>query len=272
MKNIIIYAAVLSLFLSSQSDADDWQQFMRETSAPVFAQEQLASEPSTVVVNEKNPKLAFVLSAIVPGTGQIYAKSYWQAAGFFALEALSWTMYAVYTNEGQDIEDEFHQYANKHWSESEYWRWIAYQSGKPEDDMEALREWESGKDGKFSHGLHRQKDQQYYEMIGKYHQFNYGWDDFREDYPIDMSHEEMTAKQIVSDNRYFYESRRNASNDAFKKATTGTTIAMLNHLLSAVHAAWATTKFNKQINMSLQFEPIYFNQHTQTVLAFRVTW
>ncbi len=141
--------------------------------------------------------------------------------------------------------------------------------------MEALREWERQS---FSHALHREKDQQYYEMIGKYHQFSWGWDDFRTDPENSIA---MTDKQItqrynetgkLNPNRYYYETRRNASNDAYKRATTGATVAVINHLLSAADAAWTTTKYNRKIDVSLRLEPIYLAQETQTVLTLRVNW
>ena len=78
------------------------------------------------------------------------------------------------------------------------------------ETREALRDWEGSQ---FSHGLHRDKDQQYYEMIGKYHQFSWGWDDFRENNAISMSDYEITQrynedKSTINKNRLKKETRR----------------------------------------------------------------
>ena len=263
---------VIGIALSISAFAEDWQKFMLENSAPMLLPDVGDASAS---FNGKNPKAAFLLSAVVPGAGQAYSKSYIKAAAFLAVEAASWTFYAAKTNEGKRIEDEFHAYAEAHWSEAEYWRWIAQQSGIAYDheNLEALREWEHQA---FSHGLHREKDQQYYEMIGKYHQFSWGWDDFRKDNSITVTDEEITAHYNetgeLNPNRLYYEKRRDASNDAFKLATTGATIAVFNHLLSAIDAAWTTTKYNRRIDMSLRLEPIYFAQEMQTVLTLQMTW
>ena len=271
MKIFLIRTMIVASSLSAL--ANDWQKFMLENSAPMLSPE--LDGGTTVVSKAKKPKAAFLLSAAVPGAGQVYSKSYIKAAAFLAVEAAAWTLYATKTSHGHDIEDEFHAYANAHWSETEYWRWISHHSGiaYSDENMEALRGWEAQS---FSHGLHRNKDQQYFEMIGKYHQFSWGWDDFRENNSITATDEEITHQYNVTkelnENRKYYETRRNASNDAFKQATTGATIAVLNHLISAIDAAWTTTKNNRRVDVSLRVEPIYFAQETQTVLTLHVNW
>lgn len=270
MKLVCVFF-LLSLFLSLDAQTTDWAQYLLSTSAPVFNQDEKLDVQESTVGQEKNLKVALLMSAVIPGSGQYYAKSYWKAAGFLALEAVAWSIYVSGNKNGKKIEDEFHNYAQSHWSESDYWKWISYHSGIAynEENMEALREWEHGE---FSHGLHREKDQQYFEMIGKYHQFNWGWDDFREGRTIDITHEQMTATKMVSDNRYHYESRRNASNDAFKNATTGATIALFNHLLCAVDAAWTTSRYNKKIQTTVRLEPFYYCDHVESLLTLRVNW
>ncbi len=268
--------SVLTLLIGSGVFAQDLQQMMRETSAPLFVQDELDENPSTsVAVKQKNPKAAFFMSALVPGSGQVYAKSYLKAAAFVAVEATAWVLHANYRDQGKQIEDEFHNYANTHWSEPDYWKWIAHQSGLEynPNNLEPLRDWEHQH---FSHGLHRDKDQQYYEMIGKYHQFSWGWDDFRENHDISITTGEVTARYNetgeLNPNRAHYESRRDASNDALKNATTATTFALINHLLSAVDAAWTTSRYNKRVTMSLRLEPMYYAYQTNTALTLRVNW
>ena len=91
-----------------------------------------------------------------------------------------------------------------------------------------------------------------------------------------MTDADITARynetRKINDNRYYYESRRDASNDAFKKATTATTVAIINHLLSAVDAVWTTTKYNKRVQVGLRLEPIQYSYETNTALTLRVNW
>lgn len=270
------YALLFMVVIAFAIKAQDWQSFMVENQLPsIQLNEESAGTSTGIPAGEKNPKLAFVLSAIVPGSGQFYSKSYIKSGVFLAIEVTSWSLYFKHQNDGKDIEKEFQSYANTHWSESEYWRWIANQAGLEydEENIENLREWEQQA---FSHGLHREKDQQYYEMIGKYHQFSWGWDDFREDNTIDITDAEITRQYNesgkINDNRYFYEQRRNAGNDAFKKATTASTIALLNHLLSAIDAVWTTSRYNQRVQTSFRFEPKIYDREPLTVLTLRVDW
>ena len=256
--------------------ARDWQAFMVKNAALDFLPEELNDAGTTTTINAKNPKLAFAMSAIIPGSGQVYSKSYLKAAAFVGIEVAAWALHFNYNNEGQRIEDEYHAFAATHWSENEYWKWIAHQAGLEynPNKLEPLREWEHAS---FSHGLHREKDQQYYEMIGKYHQFSWGWDDFRENHNISITDQEITArynedKNSINENRLEYETKRNDMNSAYKKATTATTFVIVNHLLSAVDAAWTTTKYNRDIRVGLRVEPMQLGYETETVLTLRANW
>ena len=267
-KFVIIMFILFGTTVSFAGDID-WQQYMLDTTAPLFVMQDINPVKTKIItgpVKLKSPKKALFLSALVPGAGQAYGGSYLKAAGFFTLEVAGWAMYAVYTNKGNDIEDEFHAFADKHWIESDYWNWIAQKSDVDRNDMDALREWEHKN---FSHGLHVNKDQQYYEMIGKYDQFNYGWDDSDIGLLDDTWNKQNPQR---SKKRLYYEDKRDDSNRAFKVATTGTTIVMLNHIISAIEAAWGTSQQNKRVQTSLRFEPLYMNNQQYSALTFRLNW
>ncbi|MDZ7270582.1 MAG: hypothetical protein ONB17_03105 [candidate division KSB1 bacterium] len=190
----------------------------------------------------KSGALAAVASGVVPGAGQLYAGSYWKALGFLVAEVTSWTLYAHWDKEGDRIKTQFRQFADTHWREEEYWAWIALESGRPLTDMAALREWEREH---FSHFLHEQKDQQYYEMIGKYDQFNIGWDDTN------------TPRGRDSARRDYYETLRDNSNKAYKKAAACQMVALANHGLSALDAAWTVSRHNRRtVRTSLRIVPV----------------
>ncbi len=113
MKVTIVFMTMLVFSLSAL--ANDWQKFMLDNSAPMLSPE--SDGGTTVVFKKKNPKAAFVMSAVIPGAGQIYAKSYIKAAAFLAVEVAAWTYYAQNNSEGRRIEAEFQAYADTHWSE-----------------------------------------------------------------------------------------------------------------------------------------------------------
>lgn len=263
MKYLILFlCAIPILAFSGDFDATA---FMLESRSPQLSYQSQPEQPATDQSSSlKSVKKGMLFSAVVPGTGQLYQGNYWKAAAFLAVEAIGWTLYITKTSEGNDIEDEFHAYADEHWSENDYWDWISMHSGLERSNVEALRDWEHDH---FSHGLHREKDQQYYEMIGKYDQFNYAWDDS----DLGLLDEGFT-QALRSENRLYYEDRRDASNKAFKKATTGVTLVLFNHILSAVEAAWSISRDNNQINAQLYGSYINHNHQAVPAMTLSMNW
>jgi hypothetical protein len=255
-----------------------WQNFMLSSPSHQFAwiapqdavqdttvADSLEDEGEEEYIDYKSPKKAFFLSALVPGAGQVYNNTYLKAAAFLAVEAAAWTMYMQYDKKGKDLDTEFRAYADQHWSENEYWDYIAKFSGLSRNDVEALRSWEQTH---FSHGLHREKDQQYYEMIGKYDQFNYGWDDS----DVGLL-DEGWKTSLRSKNRLDYEDQRHDSNASFKTATTMSTIAIVNHIVSGLEAAWYASAYNRaQYSAQLRLEPRHMDGRPYTALSLNLTW
>ena len=274
MRNLLLVLFVMPAILFAEDGQNEWQDFILnspKTASFTWAQQESQTgqdnqlSPQVQPEGSKSVKKAFLLSALVPGTGEIYGGSFLKGIAFIAIEVGAWTMYAIYNQEGKNIETEFHNYADKHWIEDHYWDYISDHSGINRSDIEALRDWEHDH---FSHGLHREKDQQYYEMVGKYDQFNYGWDDsdkglLDEDWNTSMR----------SDNRMYYEDRRDASNKAFKTAIYCTMGSLLIHALSAVDAAWTVSRHNKKLaTASLQIKPIQYGMEHVPALSLRINW
>lgn len=237
-------------------------------------------ETATGMAGKKSVGKAVLFSALLPGAGEFYAGCYYKAAAFITVEAISWLAYFNYKDKGQEIEDEFHNYADTHWRENIYWDWVYHLGVKnganvTKGDLVSLREYERGR---FSHGLHIDKDQQYYEMIGKYDQFNAGWDDSRYDManPEEyfQKYDPFSARDysLRTENRLFYETRRDESNKNFKNATTSATIALLNHVLSAADAALTVHFQNRKLDLALRLNRLNFCQDAQPVVTLFLTW
>lgn len=171
---------------------------------------------------EKSPKTAFFLSLLVPGLGELYSGAKWRAAGFMATEALTWTAFFSWRGKGNDLKAEFRTYADQHWNESRYQDWRVYNSQQPQSQQ--YYETEHLPD-KITGDI-----QQYYELIGKYDQFVFGWDDVTASFTSDVP-------TITSPVRIDYENQRNESNKYLKRASVITGLAVLNRLVSAVHAS-----------------------------------
>ncbi len=225
----------------------------------------------------KSVKKSVLFSAIVPGAGQIYANSYIKGFLFLGVEIAAIALNLNYDKKANDFEDEFEGVANAQWDENSYWDWIAQISSLDRSNKSALRDYERRT---FSHFLPNIINQQYYENVGKYNQFIYGWNDFRdqlgsriftlEDYLNKAFDSE--SLDTISPTRVGYVQIRKESNDNFKKATTMTTIIMFNHILSAIDAGLTTKFHNRKFTAELNMQGKLYNEELVPVLALGVLW
>jgi hypothetical protein len=228
-----------------------------------------ASESMTTPVLEtghkiRKPALGALFSAVIPGTGEAYAGSWLKGAIFLGAEIALWTGYRHFSDKGDEIDGVFHAYADQHWSEPRYWVMIAQQAkiqGVTESNyagyMEPLREFERSA---YSHSLHLNKDQQYYEMIGKYDQFSAGWDDDHGD------------GATVTPNRNTYLEMRNDSNMNFKRASACAMGVLANHVLSAFDAGWTVKVGNRRIESKLQSRLEPSEGMGMAVFSWEINW
>ena len=163
---------------------------------------------------QKNPSVGILLSAVLPGAGEIYAGKFLKGAVLIGVEAALWIGYVSWQKKGSDLETEFQEYADTHWSEE---RWL---QNKKETDPD-------------THTLPDTKTQQYYEMIGKYDQFMAGWDDYYEGGPA------------LTPNRDTYEHMRDDSNTYFKKASYSSMFAIANRLFAVFDTAFTIRRVNR---------------------------
>jgi hypothetical protein len=275
-----------------------------------------------------NPGKALLLSAIIPGAGQFYAKSPIFGGVFLAAEIFAWSQVASYHSKGMSKDDEFHSWADQYWTYYnsaggdfgsylgyEFWVATTYGlNGSPEtwfrlpdttqaptvEDWQALT-WDEKMNHLptgFTHNLDpNNKDQQYFEMIGKYDQFWAGWPESgdygnysygnppsRSNNPTitNLQHWTWDAYSNSSGNwvhnsyRDHYQDLRNESNNALDISKNYTMVVMGNHLLSALHAGFAVSLHNRKINRehkiegALQLEPRRYYDEKLTMATLRV--
>ncbi len=221
----------------AKTDLEHYQKFSRLTNSYFVYQSGSTEEELTTDVygfKGKSVKRAFLYSLIVPGTGEFYAGSKIKAVLFFGLDVTLWSLYFNYHKKGKNKEDEYKGFADQHWLEEDYRDWledslkILSRSDRDSfwNDEEKRYDW-------LSHHLPDKKDDQYYEMIGKYDQFMFGWNDFPED-------------ALDQKRRNIYLDIRRDSNDWLNKAKYSAMFSLANHVLSAFDAAIAVKKFNKK--------------------------
>lgn len=226
----------------------------------------------------KSPWLAAGLSLVLPGAGEVYAENYWKAAVFLVVDIAAWGLAYHFDKKGDKQTELFQNYANQHWNVVSYARYsldhyltdqqrllyeprLFKQGGTPWEQVNwnVLNEMErvisSTAEGKFySHTLPAYGDQQYFELIGKYQQFYQGWNDA----DPNLRTYDQIAQKLLSDktNFIYYAGERGKANDFYTTATTYVTVAIVNHVLSAVDAAWTASTYNRNLHASVRIQSI----------------
>ena len=182
----------------------------------------------------KSLKRGFVYSLILPGAGEFYANSKIKAGVFLALEGLFWTGYFTYHNKGVKKRDEYKAFADANWDTTHYRQWLQQHFGVNSDTLKYYDP-EKKDSVEFTHRLHSNKDQQYYEMIGKYDQFVGGWHSFWED-----------TTNFLPPDRSSYLDMRNKSNRFLDRAKYAVMGSLANRVLSAFDAAISVKRYNRK--------------------------
>jgi hypothetical protein len=235
---------------------------------------------SSNVEDRKSPILAAVFSAAVPGAGEFYSQSYIKSSAFFLAEVVSWIVNISYNRRGDRATNDFQNYADVNWSVVKYatfaqalapaggsYAWfIPGREDRPpweQINWSELNRMERDIGGFFSHTLPAHGDQQYYELIGKYPQYNPGWDDGNG--PI--------SETNISPHFKSYSIMRGDANDLYSKASTAMVVVVANHILSAADAAWSATRFNNvhtALEMKMQRTP--FGYEVVPTATVSVRW
>ncbi len=227
------------------------------------------------VSDKKSPILAGVLSLLIPGAGEIYTEEYLKAGIFVALEAAVITTAVVYDGKGDNKTTEFQNYADDYmsdyvsghfWSVVKYADWLINEKGAdPNIRKDNLAwydnsippweriDWERLNAAETGHRLPPHGEQQYYELIGKYHEYSNGWNDF----PIGGDINQ------ISPNFTFYSGMRGEANDFYSVASTAVIGIYVNHFLSALDAVWSATQFNKDLAVKVRLENLQFANHVE---------
>jgi hypothetical protein len=283
MKSLILFALII--LLSSPVFSQENSESSIELTGSLYADSRIilhtyTQKNQTPMLDElpgqKSPVLAGVLSAILPGAGQVYNEDWWIAGIFVAVEAALIVTAVTYDNKGDDQTAFFESYADDYmnpehnWSVVRYAEWLV--EYKYNNDQELLNKivisndlsrppWERvnwtelNKAETGSHKLPPHGDQQYYELIGKYHQYSGGWNDYTGG----------ANNSQISSNFIYYSQQRGIANDYYNTASTAIIGVYINHLLSAAEAVWGTARFNKNLAVNFRVQPYNFADGTHLV-------
>lgn len=189
-----------------------------------------------------------LMSVVVPGAGEIYLGHETRALPLLALDIVGWLGVKKYHDEGHDLRDQYYAYADAHWSEQK----LEAAFGVPVDDYSGSYYFPNVSRDPDT-GLYRTSlplwvsaeadRREYYENLGKWDQFIFGWDDFvdpREFMDPDPLQGDITALQDprASLHRQEYRRLRNLSNDKFTKRDRFLYLNMATRLFSVFQVAW----------------------------------
>jgi hypothetical protein len=181
--------------------------------------------------------LPVLASLVLPGAGEAMLG---HKRGFvmMALDIFAWTRVAKYHGDGNDLRDEYYAFADAHYRDGLLAQ--AYIDGSADIERGGMGAiyfptYPSISDSSESElervlPLYVTKEEdrrEYYENLGKWDQFVFGWDDFmspqsyaglpgNEDYTPTGNAKIDLEQPWVSENREAYRLMRDASNDAFK--------------------------------------------------------
>ena len=242
--------------------------------------------PDASQASRKSPWLAGGLSLVLPGAGEFYAESYLKSAVFLAAEAALWVLAYTYDRKGDRQTDFFQNYANAHWSVVNYAQYALTHYAPSGGDYSRvilasvpatyppwmrvnwaeLNRMESdialtAAGQYYSHQLPQYNTQQYYELIGKYPQFNQGWDDA----PPSFNYGNQLSAELL-----YYSGQRGQANTYYTTASTYVAIVLLNHVVSTVDAVLSAGSYNRGLHASVgsQRVPAYGGYANVPVLRF----
>lgn len=235
---------------------------------------------NTAKKKKKSVGLGVLLSALVPGAGEFYGESYLKAGIFFGIELLAWGTYFYFDSKGDNKTEEFQKYADTYWDIRTYARWLKDEQfdessqinpDEPNRDIleEQIRVCEREN---FSHTLPDYGTQQYYELIGKYQNFQGGWTNLQH-VPTKANgpYWYETYRDPIFTN---YADERQKANDFYEYAKIGPVTAIINHVLSAADAAWVISTYNSKIKVETGFRMnnvrSYYTNKIEQVPTFNV--
>jgi len=181
----------------------------------------------------KSPSKAFLFSAVVPGTGELYAGTK-RGLLFVAAEIAFWTTYFVVHGQAEDIKEDYVDFVDSH---------IVFEEDSPVSSTETwtLEDYEHATQSDNWHYVYTESNGKPVDRVGKYY-----WDDLPQDLIGEPGGVPLSESQsLVRVEAY---SKRGSMNDKFKNAKVFLGLVILNHIVSAVDARIAAAIHNDRIS------------------------
>ncbi len=177
-----------------------------------------------------NAGLTMLASMVLPGSGEAIM-GYKRGYAMMAVDIFAWTQVKKYHDDGEDLRQAYYDFADAHYTDE----WLVEAYNPASSDIERSGEGaiyfpsidpvtDVTELGNLPLYVTKEDDlREYYENLGKWDQFIFGWDDYTR---ASVAHPEFdyvpteTTSDLhqpwVSENRETYRGMRLESNDAFK--------------------------------------------------------
>ncbi|UCF06741.1 MAG: hypothetical protein JSV33_06865 [bacterium] len=209
----------------------------------VSASEAMLERYGTVPVRSGSRKriaLSILFSALLPGAGEFYLfldskqKSVLaRASVFMALEGYLWYGYHHNHSWGEELKRKYEEYADAHWDLDRFLH--QHPCCSPPFGCESYEEYNEICSGElYFLFIPKEVDrEEYYENIGKYDSFVFGWDDW--DNQLDY----------WTPHRQTYWQMRVDSNDYLLKGDQHLMLLLVNRVISIIDAGWLAYRMGK---------------------------
>jgi len=182
----------------------------------------------------KSPAKAMILSAIVPGLGQMYSGHEKTGLAYLGIEAAGWTGYSILRTDGFETRRNARRFADAHYDSVLYNREKDKSVTEPPNRDLPYRD-----DGTLD-------DLEYYEDISKLNELIWGWKD------LETISDPVSARVVPvgSRDREYYKRVRNDGNEDLRASRNIGLALFINHMVSAAHAFKLVQWYNKSVNPS----------------------
>jgi len=198
--------------------------------------------------NEKSIRNAIIFSAVLPGAGQFYVDQYeWTAYVFPVIEIGLWAGLIYFHNKGISKEREYERYALQYYHR-EYQKEI----------QQILIDHGSSDSAFYENGFFRLDEtntQHFFEDIGKYDKYIFGWEDWYQTFYVDTHGaipwefvDQKFVGPVDSPLRDTYIAMRNKAKEYYSTSRSMRYFIVANHALSALDAFRVAKRHNRQVN------------------------
>ena len=225
---------------------------------------------------KKSLAKAMLLSSLFPGAGQFYANKRSITTYIFPLIEIGLIAgYFINYNDGLDKEAAYEDYADDNYKRSQQYEVQELVIDLHNDDIYTDAHFRLDGIDAENGIIWENNTQHFYEDIGKYDKYIFGWDDWYSNYQADTLGVYLQGwinqSNIESDLREEYIVLRQNAEESYDKAEMFSFGIVANHILAAIDAVRLTKKYNRgylsnTAKLEIKFAPVFVNNNFSPAL------